>query len=220
MIFFWVILIFSCVTIGCGVDYKRLAVSSVSEMQRAIFVGQSQGVTATLTVGYREKEYVKDGCSGDKIPFAIMSFGSVSKEKISADSFVLFSDGKEYEEVLLCNPFTGELQADLGTVDLGKVMACSLMVNDREVSIALLPLSDEFEVSSADALDIVIEGYRDEIKKECISGGKFCGEIYVKYCGTLLRGTKDGCWGVTIITSQLERLNFVVSAKSGEVLAH
>lgn len=220
MIIFLVILIFSCMTLGCGVDYRKLAINSISEMQESIFVGQSQGVTASLMVGYREKEYIKDGQSGEKIPFAILSFGSSSKEKLLADSFVLFSDGNEYSGALLCNPFTGELQADIGEIDLGEVMVASITSNGKDISIALLPLSDDFAYSSMDALNVVLDGFKDEIKKDCVVGGKFCGEVYLKYCGALSRDASDKYWGVTIITKELSRLNFVVSAENGKIVAH
>lgn len=219
MIIFLCIIMFSWVMCGCGGGFYAQVFDSISEMQESIFVGQSQGIKASLVVGYREKEYIKDGRSGETIPFAVLTFEGEEKGEIVANEFVFVSGENSYAGALQKNPYTGAYQADMGEVCLCETMVASATIGDKTIDIALLPLFDDIGCMGEDALKIVLDKFGDEIKKECYKGGEFYGEIYVKLFGTLSRGAKDKCWGITILKEDGRRLNFVVSEDTGEVLA-
>lgn len=219
MIIFLCVIMFSWAICGCGSGYEASIFDSISEMQEEFFVGQSQGIKASLVTGYREKEYIKDGCSGETIPFAILSFERVEKGELLSGECNLLSGDETYLGTPQKNPYTGALQVDLGSVYIGDTMVASIVVDGKTIDIALVPLFDSVGHTGSEALGIVLDKFGDEIKRECGANGKFVGEVYIKLLGTLSRGFGGQCWGITILKEDGHRLNFVVSRESGEVWA-
>lgn len=142
MIIFLCVIMFSWAICGCGSGYEVSIFGSISEMQEEFFVGQSQGIKASLVVGYREKEYIKDGHSGETIPFAILSFERVEKGELLPSECNLLSGNETYLGSLQKNPYTGALQVDLGRVYIGDTMVAGIVVDGKTIDIALLPLFD------------------------------------------------------------------------------
>ncbi len=99
MKFFLIILLLANALIcnGCGASLSTLAHNNISEIQRDILVGSSQGVEAKLVIGSREETYKKDGYSTPEIPYAILSFSCENGEGIVADRCTLMCGENVYE---------------------------------------------------------------------------------------------------------------------------
>ncbi len=202
---------------GCGYSLDYLLLNNISEVQERVFVGGSKGVHATFIVGYREEEYSKNGISRNSIPFSVLTIASEEKLALNVEDFELTIGENKYLGTLLKNPYTAEYQVDLGSVVSGDSVVVSLTFGDEQIDIALLPISDGLNYDAYDAIKVVAEN-KGESFKPYISKNTLSGEVYVKLFGELKRNNKDLSWGITVVTRGGKRLNFVVSADTGELL--
>lgn len=202
---------------GCGALISTLAYNNISEIQRDILVGGSQGIEAKLVIGSREVTYKKDGYSTREISYAILSFSCENSEGIVADKCTLVCGKNVYEGDLQINPYLSEVLVDLGEIQLDNIVVATIYLADKSVDIALLSITEDLEVSGLDALDIILENDKGVIKR-LKKGGDFLGEIYIRVLGEVTRNSDNLNWGITILTRKGERLNYVVSSVTGEIL--
>lgn len=217
MIFLVVIFALMGFVSGCGKSLDYLLLNNISEVQESVFVGSCKGVQATFITGYREEEYIKNGISLGSIPFAVLTIASEEKTALIVDNFELVIGENMYLGTLLKNPYTNEYQADLGSVVSGDSAVVSLNINGEQIDVAMLSISDGLNYGAYDAIKMVAES-RGESFKPYLSKGTLCGEVYIKLLGKFERNNKDLSWGITVITRDGKRLNFVVSADSGGLL--
>lgn len=202
---------------GCGASLSTLAYNNISEIQRDILVGNSQGVEAKLVIGGREVTYKKDGYSTREISYAILSFSCENGEGIVADKCTLVCGKNVYEGDLQINPYLSEVLVDLGEIQLDNIVVATIYLVDKSVDIALLSITEDLEVSGLDALDIILENDKCAIKR-LKKGGDFLGEIYIRVLGEVTRNSDNLNWGITVLTRKGERLNYIVSGVTGEIL--
>lgn len=219
MKFFLIILLMANVLVckGCGDSLSVLVRDSVSEIQRNILIGNSQGINAKLVIGSREKNYKKDGYSAREIPYAILSFSCDNGDSINADKCALMCGENVYEGDLQVNPYLSEILVDLGEIQLDNIVVATIYVAEKSVDIAMLSITENMRVSGEDALDGVLKQDRSTLKG-LKKKGNFLGEIYIRLMGDIKRNSNNLNWGITIITREGERLNYIVSSETGEIL--
>lgn len=217
MIFFLIMLGLVSILGGCGSSLESLLLSNISEVQEHVFVGASKGIVATFVVGNREEDYIKNGISTKSVPFAVLTIASEEKTAITVDNFNLLIGKCEYSGHMLKNPYTGEYQVDLDDVRDGGDVVLLATICGVQVDIALLSISDDLNFNFNDAIGVVADSRSEKING-VLKNGKFNGEVYIKLLGELKRNNKDLSWGITIISTDGKRINFVVSADTGAVL--
>lgn len=216
MIFFVVILLaFICV--GCGNTFEALLINNLSEIQTNVLVGSCNGIVATLILGTREEDYVKNGVSTKSVPFAILTIAGEEKENMEVGSFELIVEEQKYQGDFLKNPYTGEYQVDLGDIECENSAVVSVLVNGKTVDIAMFSIMRELEFDSFDVLNVIAKMCSEKIK-EYKNGRDFQAEVYVRLLGNLKRNSDNLSWGVSIIGKDGSRINYVVSAYTGEIL--
>ncbi len=118
---------------------------------------------------------------------------------------------------LQVNPYLSEVLVDLGEIQLDNIVVATIYVADNAIDIALLSITEKLEVSGLDALDIILSKDKSALKG-LKKRGEFLGEIYIRLLGDVKRNSENLNWGITILTRKGERLNYVVSSVSGEIL--
>lgn len=214
--FLFVCMIFSLSLVGCGTNLKDIFYENISEIQRDVFVGKFNQISATLLMGDREKEYLKNGYSTENIDFSVLMIEGMETTKNIEYSYRLFVDDMVYEGVFKFNPFGG-LIVDMGNIVAGDIMVVTV-VGDETIDIVLRSITDGLSTSCDDAINIVMDNFGGRIRK-LKKGRTFVAESYIKLMGMLEINSEDLCWCVTIITRAGERFSYVVSARTGDVLS-
>lgn len=209
--------LFAVFVSGCGTNLEELFYNNIAEIQREIYVGKFNNISATLIIGNRECEYIKNGYYTDIIDFAVLMIEGVENAKNIEYTYSLFVDEKVYNGVMENNPFGG-LIVDIGAVSTGDIMVVTIMGNNESTDIVLRSITADLSMGCDDAVGIVLENYKKNIGR-LKEGRDFTAEAYIKLMGTLEVGSDDLCWCITIITRGGERFSYVVSARSGEVLS-
>ncbi|MBE5738201.1 MAG: hypothetical protein E7354_00495 [Clostridiales bacterium] len=218
MKFFLFILIFGVGFLcGCSRGFEERLLCSVSEIQNHVFVGDCQDINAILIVGEREIEYKKDGFSTDKIPFAVLSFSSVEKERLVPTKYSLVVGNDRYSGTLVSNPYDGSWVVDVGKVGIADIMVASIWFENRYIDVVLSSITENLEVQSSDVIDILLTQNEVDLKKLNTRQG-FCGEIYIKLLGDLKKDSFNLCWCLTIVGREGDRCNYVFSANTGEMV--
>lgn len=215
--FLFLLMLCSLCVGGCSYNLTRVFYENISEIQRDIFVGKFGEIKATLLLGDRESEYVKNGYSTDRISFAVLMVEGVDLSKEISHTYRLFVDEKVYEGDLENNPFGG-LIVDIGNIEIGEVMVLTITSENKSTDIVLRSIVEELEIKSDNAINVVLSEYGGDIGK-LKKGRTFNAESYVKLMGTIDIGSDDLCWCITIITRSGKRFSYVVSAYSGKIIS-
>lgn len=217
-LFFLIIsmLIFS----SCGNKYENILISNTSEIRECLCVGESEELSASLTVGMREKNYIVNGYSTELIEFGVLSFElrNIDVDKNNCQ-FILFVGTDKYTGDLQENPFDQTLVADIQkVVDCNKKIVARLISNNVEIDVELFSINRDWNITSSDVYKIIAKNLKDEIKA-FINNNIFEGEVYIKIINDQDITKNDYYWYVNIIGRNGKRLSAIVSPIKNEILA-
>lgn len=163
-----------------GCEKNDLLSSSVSELRRDIFYGESQNYSVKASYGFREKPYVNDGKVG-ALENALV-FKLLNKETDEATyTVVLELDGKTYSADFSRNPMLDSVTATL-IVDEFSLKTFTVTVKSAAESekVTLTSLLPENTIGYEDALSALESEQSELIKSYTDADGNFTAEIYMR----------------------------------------
>lgn len=199
--------------VGCGtkIDIKNV----ISEQTEIYFCGEGEGISANISVGKREKNYILDGKHGQNCDFSLIS---ISLEKHNHEEEIKIKidiNGQKSEFEGQLNPLNMTYMADLGYA-LKANDEISLAVNEQEVK--LENISKNFKVDYAKAIDI---GYGViEDKSVYMDEGMLACEGYVKIVDGRKFGGKGLYWCFTLLSHNEASENVLISVDDEKIFFH
>ncbi|MBQ9791580.1 MAG: hypothetical protein IJW28_03235 [Clostridia bacterium] len=206
---------------GCGKDTTFIALNnSISEKRISVASGKTEGVSATIMCGYRERDYVINGVASELIEFCVLTFyidGFEAYDFIKAD-YILNIGLDRFTGELELNPFDNSLVTDIGKIfNINENVMAKLQLNGKTYKIYFSAVSSDWAVGVDEAIKIYVDTFRTELKNYVVSD-KLNGEVYVK----ILYDTSmdEYFWHINFVTPNGVNIASVINIHNGEVLTN
>lgn len=205
---FVVIIILTCSFILFACNKLATIDSYMSEITEIYFEGKDENnsfINSSISIGYRETPYFIDGVHQEVCEFSLVVLDIKSvQDEISVQIVV---NNEILELILFYNPSNSLYMADIGYALKENDKIC-LLYGDYKIEYQ--NLSNDFEVSYKEALEISSKLLKNEIKK-LSENSKFNGECYLKILKKNDEGLGDLFWAFTLIGRNGEVNNVVIS---------
>ena len=185
---------------------------NVSRQTDAYFVGESAQFAVSIEKGKREKTFIADGKATDVVEFCQITITPLATNSYESVSFVI-AGGEE-------NSLSGEITtADYGeystTVELNFTPTSVTVTAGSDVSEIELANILDGALSSADAVNIAREAFKDKLTQESEEGlGE--REIYVK----IITGDRlNYYYYVSFIGDGVDYLAMLIDPKTGDIVS-
>ena len=93
-----------------------------------------------------------------------------------------------------------------------------IIVNETKTSFKLKAVNEEWKVSSNEVVRILVDKYKEQLKKMVIDG-VFEGEVYIKLITDTEGYSSQYYYYVAVVDRKGASFNFLVSPKTKEILA-
>lgn len=199
--------------LGCGAQPDMLSQvkDNMSEASDVYFASENDKLPITISSGRREEPYAYDGVSRPKCNFALVI---ASLDSCESEMITISINGSSEDVILEYNYRTGTHLADLER----------RLSGDEEIEIKYVNevakmncKSKQFNVSADEAVAIGSEKLADFIKPLC--GKEFAGECYLKILDNISGGFNEVFWLFSVLNSEGEMRNVIISTQNGAVLA-
>lgn len=209
------LLIFVISVLGCDSSFISDVKHNVSEWAKVYFFGENEEFYCNISSGMREKEYFMDGQATGCVDYALVSLYFFNQDRSGVISVEISIDGDNDVVEMEYNSLNGKFMVDLERRLLGQENV-NIKFTDKEL--ALNCLSNEFNVSYNDALEIGSKEMEDKIllKKEY---SKLNCEIYLRILDNKANSSNEIFWCFTVLNSDNENYSVVISTKDGTILA-
>lgn len=184
---------------------------NVSRQTDAYFVGESSAFAVSIEKGKREKTFIADGKATDVVEFCQISITPLASNSYESVSFVI--SGAD-----------STLSGEITTADYGEYSGV-IELNFTPTSVTVTAGSDVSEIelanildgalSSADAVNIAKEAFKDKLLQESEEGlGE--REIYVK----IITGDRlNYYYYVSFIGDGVDYLAMLIDPKTGDIVS-
>ena len=184
---------------------------NVSRQTDAYFVGESAQFAVSIEKGKREKTFIADGKATDVVEFCEVTITPLASNSYESVSFVI--SGAD-----------STLSGEITTADYGEYSA-TIELNFTPTSVTVTAGSDVSEIelanildgalSSADAVNIAKEAFKDKLTQESEEGlGE--REIYVK----IITGDRlNYYYYVSFIGDGVDYLAMLIDPKTGDIVS-
>jgi len=204
---------------GCGLNYYNLAKGSLSEIRYNLFEGESTSYNISLTCGEREKNYVMDGKSGEKVEFGVVFLQPKANVFVTAPSFEITVNQTKYTGDFEQSPFDSSLAGDFGKkVSDTDTITVKITNNGITEEATLTCVSCSFAVKALDALQIAV----DEMAEQLLlltNNGKISVEVYIKIISDTSSAVASKMWFVSFYSAENDEVSAIIDPESGEVIA-
>lgn len=200
---------------GCGkqtVDYVR---ENMSEKTEVYYFGETTEFYGTLSSGQREKDYLMNGKSEEKVDFSLLTLNFYNETLGNAITVNLTVDEKTSEVELELNTLNSTYMVDLEKKFSGEE---KIFVEYMEEKFELSNVSKDFVISADKAIEIASKELASSIKKE----KKFSNlnaECYLRVLDKRANNFDSMFWCFTVINNKNESFSVVISTVDGSVLA-
>ena len=200
---------------GCQKSTSRLVEDNMSEITYDYYFAENSNFSVSISVGKRENPYLIDGIHHANVDFSLITFKdktfSIKDRTIDCQIVI---DGKPLDITLEYNPIGNAFMADLG-FKIKTNENVDFVYNDTSLNIPLA--SQDFGISSSEALDISCQRFEELIKKYTTKN-TLQGECYLKILG--LRGDDNNIfWCFTFVGRDNKSYNLIINIASGSILA-
>lgn len=193
---------------------------NLAEIREFLYEGSNEEVKATLVCGKRESEYVLNGYATSLVEFGVLTFyiQNIDDYSIENKKYALIVGTKRIEGVLEKNPFDNTLVADIKKIiDSDEKISVKLVLDDFTCDLKLKKVNSDWRVSANDVISIISNSFESEIRS-LVENGILKGEVYIKIINDEDEYANDYYWYVSILSRNGEKLNAIISPKSGEIL--
>ena len=199
---------------GCGTNTLKIVKDNLSECTKVFYAGECDQFSATLSVGEREEDYMQNGKSENKVPFALLSL-NLGQKPDEDKIIVRVTIGDETKSVLLeLNEFNGLYMTDLQREMSGEE---SVSVSYDNTALTMENVSKTFGVDSENALEIACKEIGNLILKKR-SGRVLNAECYLRVLDKKVNNLDGYFWVFTVVNNSGEDYSVIISAADGKVL--
>ena len=216
MKFIFFVMTLSCFFVGCSHSIRNKVYNNLSEMVDFVVVGKNESISASLMCGRREVDYKSDGFSTQLIPYGILTVSCHDMvDKLDSVAYILFVGTIKFQGEMKRNPYDSTWVVDIkDVVDKEENIRLDVFVNEEKYSLKLSNTCEDWILSSNEVFDILIEQYKDDLKKMIVDGD-FEGETYIKLINEDINYS-NYYYYVSVVDRKGGSLNFLVSPKSKE----
>ena len=208
------ILILVCATgilVACNRTPDTQAKDNVSRRTDAYFAGESETFAVSIEKGRREKVFIADGKATDVVDFCQITVTPLSANKYDGIKYTVKGETETLEGELTSSDY-GEYSATVELNFVPKSVTLTAGSDTDDVELADI-LQDK--LTSADAINIAKDGFKDKIEKEA-SDGKAEREIYVK----LITGDRESYfYYVSFIGDGVDYWAMLIDPKTGDIVS-
>lgn len=202
----------TCALVACnprGADNRPK--DNVSRSTDAYFAGESKSFAVSIEKGRREKVFIADGKATDVEDFCQITVTPLVSNSYDGISFVI-TGGEETLSGEVTSSDFGEFTA---SIDLKFVPETITVTAGNDVSEIELANILEGALTSADAINIAKEAFKDKIEQEQ-ADGKAEREIYVK----LITGDRTSYYFyVSFIGDNVDYWAMLIDPKTGDIVS-
>lgn len=194
----------------CGCQARVNIIEHMSEITTIYFEGENEFISASISVGMREKEYIIDGKSSENIDFSLVSLKFSSDPNAQQIEVEICINDKVENAILYLNPMNNVYINDLGyslrECDEVKLSYCGNSVELHK---------QNFNISYVDALSIAENELKNDINNN-LKNGELNGECYLKVLSASDNDSKF--WLFTLVNSKCENINILIDVNSGRIM--
>lgn len=205
---------------GCSLGLETKIYNNLSEIVDFVVCGENETMSVSLMCGRREVEYKINGYSTELIPYGVLCVSLKNDdENIGNVDYVLFVGTIKYQGNMQKNPYDGTWVADIKTIiDKNENISVDIVINETKTSFKLKAVNEEWKVSSNEVVRILVDKYKEQLKKMVIDG-VFEGEVYIKLITDTEGYSLQYYYYVAVVDRKGGSFNFLVSPKTKEILA-
>lgn len=196
---------------ACNFKPDKKECDNISRQTDAYFVGESSQFAVSVEVGRREKVFIADGKATDVVDFCQITVTPLTSNGYESIGFTL-AGGESSLSGEIASADYGEYSA---AVDMNFTPSSVTVTAGDDVSEIELANILDGALTSADAVNIAREAFKDRLLKES-EEGKPEREIYVK----LITGDRlNYYFYVSFIGDGVDYLAMLVDPKTGDIVS-
>lgn len=200
---------------GCGKTTSDYVRDNLSECTTVYFYGECENFYATLSSGKREKTYLVNGKSEDKVDFSLLSVNLNSMNSVKLIKAKVTIDGVVSEQELEVGGISSQYMVDLEKKLTGSE---KIEIEYNGEKLVLQNVSKDFVVDADKALDIASKQLESKI---CLlkNGSNLNAECYLRVMDKKANKFDDLFWCFTVVNARNENYSIIISTVDGSVLA-
>ncbi len=193
--------------------------NSYADLTENLFLADFEDFEVSLSSGYREDPYVRDGSAGFPVEFGVLSLIPKNPDFVINEmpSFLLNLNGSEYDGSFEKYPFRYRFASDIKVkmTDSAKLKV-TIFIDGKSYEKTLTNVSKDWETSFTEALKIFSEYYEKEINENY--DNKLNAEIYllIIYDNSLLE--EGYFWSASMYTTSKKWHHLIIDTDSNEIL--
>lgn len=211
ILFFFVITI-GVILSGCSSN-KNYIEDNLSEITYITYRTNVDDFYCNISYGKREKNYVLDGKSGEKVNFCLVTFYLYENIDENYVPLTVIIDEKNLVCNLEKNPYTYSFMIDLERKLSGNE---DIKINWKGNEYNLAKQNYKFDYKNV--LKKMNDEYENEIN-ECLSNKDLNAEFYLKVIDMTQKGLDRVYWCFSIIRNDNQNYNCLIDMETGEIVS-
>lgn len=209
-----VVLICACLT-ACGQDLKSLVKSNMSELTEVYYYQEGENFYCSISSGVREEDYLMDGHSGECVDFSLLAINLAEVRASKIIKVNVTVDGVTQEVEAEINSLKSSYLYDFEIKFTGKEQ---ISVEFEGETLKLEPISNNFQISSDEALQIASVELEDKIllKKQF---NNLNAEGYLRVLDKRANNFNGVFWCYTLLNKDGSSFSVIISTQDGSILA-
>lgn len=205
----------SVLLFGCGTQAVSKIERNMSETTEVYYLGECEDFYCTLSSGTRERDYLLNGFSTEKVPFSLLTLNFFEQSELNIIKVDFVVDENQQEVELERHPISGQFMVDLEK-QIGNDKSVSVIYNNKTCTFE--NLSKEFKVGYKKAIKIGAKLFEKQILKNQSFGTLGC-EGYLKVVDKKSGKYDQVFWAFSIIDSDGKSWSAIISTEDGKILS-
>ena len=201
---------------GCGNDAVEKIEQNMSETTKVYYLGECEEFYCTLSSGTREKDYLLNGFSTDKVPFSLLTLKFFNQNNLNMIRIILNIENTQKEVDMELNPISGQFMVDLEK-EIGNNKNISVIYNSKTCH--LENLSKDFKIGYKKAIAIGASLFEKQILKNQSFGTLGC-EGYLKVVDKKSGDYDEVFWAFSILDMDGKNWSAIISTEDGKILSY
>lgn len=206
---------------GCDNNLIEIVNDAISEVRYNLYEIKNDEISVSFMSGFREEPYVIDGISNAKKEFGVVTvkFLTDISNYSGLPNFILTVNDMDFDGNFELNPFDQTYVQDIETFVLDDAtISIKVLWNNFQFEGNLTNISKSFNINHKDALKIMINEFKPQIKK-LIKNHTLQGEVYIKIITDPSLLIDKKYWYVCVISRTGENYSAVIDPSTKEILA-
>lgn len=214
-IFLSLMMCFTFLLVSCGKNDEEIVMENMSEVTQNYFYAENEKLYASISCGFREKNYFLDGKSDEKVQFSLLCLNFFEEVDFDVVNVILVVDEMEYNFELEKSLQSSEFMVDCEKIAFGSK---KIALKYQNFTLNMQEISKDFKVDFKKAIEIGCENFAKQIEN-LRKNSSFDGECYLKILDKKKNGFEDVFWCFSILDKNGNNYSVVISTVDGKTLA-